>query len=54
MEAFNLAAIEFQLSQIAAAAHIAVALNRTLIFPKASWWHGSKVSSPNLTFIWID
>mmetsp|Transcript_4800 Transcript_4800/g.13790 ORF Transcript_4800/g.13790 Transcript_4800/m.13790 type:complete len:879 (+) Transcript_4800:326-2962(+) len=34
MEAFNLAAIEFQLSQIAAAAHIAVALNRTLIFPK--------------------
>lgn len=34
MEAFHLAAIEFQLAQLASAAHIAVALTRTLIIPK--------------------
>ena len=34
MEAFHLAAVEFQLAQLASAAHIAAALNRTLIIPK--------------------
>lgn len=34
MEAYHMLAVEFQLSQIAAATHIAHALNRTLIFPK--------------------
>ncbi len=41
MEAFHLAAVEFQLAQLASAAHIAIALNRTLIFPKvpiACFW----------------